>query len=430
MTCPFRISFDPIDREHGSDLERATLASVTLTVDNLVASRLEDALARTVRDGARVSILRLAIWFAENWWRLRWEPDRDPAPSSWRMSHAMAAAGGGYLWPGMYFASDGDHIRVRVRPTPDSSKEHIRYLASIDTMIPATAFESAVDDFIDSVLARIAGVGLRAEDLEATWQILQQERRDPTEARRRKLEALLGFDPEEAPEELLAALQHAESEFGADSVAEVAAASGRNAPPHLDTFRGRLTHTDDLVAIPQYPELVQYLRDLPSTLAPWRRAEQLAVQVRKAWSVGRGPVNDNAFFELLGSRRVLEWRDVPFAAALRPPGKPAGFAVSCRSRYSVGRRFELARLIADQIAATPADRLLPATAAQTGRQKFQRAFASEFLCPYQEIREELGNDFSDEAIEGVAERYLVSPLLVKTSLVKKHDLASVALRPD
>jgi Zn-dependent peptidase ImmA (M78 family) len=63
---------------------------------------------------------------------------------------------------------------------------------------------------------------------------------------------------------------------------------------------------------------------------------------------------------------------------------------------------------------------LPATGVYTQRQKFQRAFAQEFLCPFMALREFLGKDRpDDEAIEEAASHFQVSPLLIRSALVNK-----------
>src|SRR3972149_3728314 len=115
MNGQFHLNFDPLFREYGSAVERATLADLAITVDDVVVTRLEDILARSVRHGARLSTFRLACWFAASWWRLRWEPER--ATLSWKMSHQLGAVGGGYVWPDLSFASDGSTVLVRSRPT-------------------------------------------------------------------------------------------------------------------------------------------------------------------------------------------------------------------------------------------------------------------------------------------------------------------------
>jgi len=68
----------------------------------------------------------------------------------------------------------------------------------------------------------------------------------------------------------------------------------------------------------------------------------------------------------------------PFYPSLIDENATKG-AVVLRSKYETGRRFNLARLIGDRVAASPAGRLMPATRTFTYRQKLQRAFAGEFL---------------------------------------------------
>ena len=91
-----------------------------------------------------------------------------------------------------------------------------------------------------------------------------------------------------------------------------------------------------------------------------------------------------------------------------------------RSTRKTGRRFEVARLLADSLVVPTDDRLRPATGAYTYRQKMQRAFAAELLCPVQSLVGFLEEDFSEDAREEAAERFGVSPLAVTWVLVN-HD---------
>ena len=90
--------------------------------------------------------------------------------------------------------------------------------------------------------------------------------------------------------------------------------------------------------------------------------------------------------------------------------------VVLRSRRRTGRRFEAARLLADCLLVGTDDRLRPATGAATYRQKMQRAFAAELLCPVGSLLDVLADDFSDDARVGAAERFGVSPLAVMAVL--------------
>jgi hypothetical protein len=88
------------------------------------------------------------------------------------------------------------------------------------------------------------------------------------------------------------------------------------------------------------------------------------------------------------------------------------------SAYTTGRRFALARLIGDKIAGSPSGPFkLAAPRTYTYRQKLQRAFAGEFLCPFEELEKMLGGDFGDDAIQDAAQHFEVSDITVRTLLV-------------
>src|SRR5208337_4842513 len=67
-----------------------------------------------------------------------------------------------------------------------------------------------------------------------------------------------------------------------------------------------------------------------------------------------------------------------------------------RKKNRPARRFEAARFIADHLCAERRDRWLPVSDAATARQKVQRAFAAEFLCPIASLRNYLGDEFLPE----------------------------------
>ena len=62
-------------------------------------------------------------------------------------------------------------------------------------------------------------------------------------------------------------------------------------------------------------------------------------------------------------------------------------------------------------------KLFPATASYTYRQKAQRSFAAELLCPFGTIDDLLAGDYSTEAQQDIADEFKVSELTVRTSLM-------------
>src|ERR1700733_5100776 len=214
---------------HGPDEVGRTSASIQIRFGNENATRLEDVWSQSVQDVARVSAYPLAVWFASSWWRIRWEPlpsrirlaqDEGPANANWRMSHELPAAGYGFIWPQLIFASDGEAIRVICRQSPILSKEPVHYLSEFEVSVPAREFESGIDSFIDLVLRRLDT--LRETELHVLWREVLAERADAEQSAVRKLEARLGYDADEAPPHVLEQLLNLAREAGGDAADEIA----------------------------------------------------------------------------------------------------------------------------------------------------------------------------------------------------------------
>lgn len=96
---------------------------------------------------------------------------------------------------------------------------------------------------------------------------------------------------------------------------------------------------------------------------------------------------------------------------------PTSSRVVLRSAWKTLRRFELARLLADRIVAPAAGRFYAATRSNTWRQKMQRAFAAEFLSPFEAVDAMLAGDYSAEARADAAHEFQVSERTILTLLV-------------
>jgi len=151
--------------------------------------------------------------------------------------------------------------------------------------------------------------------------------------------------------------------------------------------------------------------------AAWEVGVDAACALRRREGLGDGPVSDQTLADLCAV-------DVSAFQAGKGSGdlafalddRDAGSRMVLRSRWRTGRRFEGARLLADWLLVGTDDRLRPATGAATYRQKMQRAFAAELLCPVGSLLDVLADDFSDDARVGAAERFGVSPLTVMAVL--------------
>ena len=151
----------------------------------------------------------------------------------------------------------------------------------------------------------------------------------------------------------------------------------------------------------------------------WLVGVALAHEARKCAGVGDEPLTNARLSELAGvqtrsleeNERVaeeisLEWRTGCHAR------------IALRSKWTTGRRFDLARLLADRwLPDAREDSLLPATRAFTYRQKVQRAFAAEFLAPIDALDDFLDGDVTELRQEDAAEHFHVSPLAVRSILI-------------
>ena len=164
-------------------------------------------------------------------------------------------------------------------------------------------------------------------------------------------------------------------------------------------------------------------------VVPWQRATSAAAAVRQIWALDPGPLSSDVFLDRLGISQK-QWHSCENSSAVKASaglrnGTDTDLAVFMHRKHDTGRRFDLTRLVGDHIDTLASEeRLLPSTRAKTARQKFQRAFAQELLCPYEDLQVSLDTDSPDEDdIDRVAEEYGVSTRMIESTLVNKRMLA-------
>lgn len=423
MNAPFTITCEWLPPIHGDNDEQATLAELAIDVAGLCATEVVDSFAKTVRTSVWVSAFPLAEWFAANWWRLLWEPQNDTY--SWRASHKIGNSGYGYSWPDLSFSSDWQTVLVQSKHTSRQDRDAIRYLNPFVRAIAVADFEQGVANFIEGTLARLSVIQKRQSDLAELWQEITEERHNPEVAQWRSLEASMGYDPDDAPAGLMAGLQEQVKRYGASSIQELAAAAKDQALSHIAELRDTARKSGIIVRVPGCVDLRQQLKtgDNPAD-PPWQRAARAAQLARETWNLGV-PVSTAQLVDLFGvSHKQFGEPGHPahtaLSAGFREGGHPEAFSVSWNSNRPASRRFTLARLIGDHIATPEQERLLPGTRAATHRQKFQRAFAQELLCPADALRDFLpAENPDDDDIAAAAGHFAVSPLTVQNTLVNK-----------
>lgn len=407
----------------GPPEERACFAALGIRFGHTWLSEADDRLTRRTRTAPYLSAYRLAEWLAWNWWRLRWEP-RTRA-ESWALAHRMTTIGGGYVWPNITVYSDGERIVLTAKPTRQDPAEPIRYIADAVVVLRAVEFEGAVDCFLGQVQEQLRSEEIEGTNFDKIWNFVREERGDSEASHWRKLEAMLGFDPDEADESLINQLINDAATLGQRAIMEIAADHETGTILTSQQFRD-LAHTSGTEFRPSDVAQLKPTTGLPviGQAPAWQRGAEAAKALRAQERLGDGPISNDRLAALIGAPvSVLSGRNRErvFSFAYNET-HDAGY-IALRGRKETGQRFDLARLLGDRIAGGSGNELLlPATSTYTYRQKVQRAFAAELLCPFDVLEDMLRADTAGDVIEDAAQHFNVSERTVRTLLVNHRRL--------
>ena len=399
------------------------LAEVTIKLGTHVLTRLAELEQRVTRDFFRASATQLALWFADNWWRLRWETISNPSVPSvnWRLRHELNSASGGALWPPVMIYGAGG--RVIFAPSfgqrVDFGPE--QYFDIPVGSVLGDEYEGEINRFFDIVINHCAKLSDN-EPLTKLVMQLRTEQRDPELAGWRRLEACLGFDPDQVPENVVDALVELELIAGESGVEEAAVAAPGVSAPHVLQSAIDASRSSEVVVKFELAEKIA-LSTAHRYATPWQLAEDAASELRRVIAVSGGPLLGKRFADLLSIRwealksASATARTLPYAARLKKDEQRQ--QVAMQTMRSRDRRFELARMMGDSI--WSASSTFGVTSrARTDRQKFQRAFAQSLLCPFDDLRNHVNTiDPTEEQIEHAAKYYHVHRNVVRSLLVYK-----------
>lgn len=425
MPETLEILLAPERLEEGSAEERACFGLFSIRAGESLLTEGFDSHTKGYRTGPLISGYHVAEWLVWNWWRLCSEP-RTSAPCWWR-AHQMNAIGEGYVWPNVTIFSDGVRTTLRSEKSAEPDAKPFRYFGSRPAVVPTKLFEAGLDSFVSQVQARLRDANIpKDSNLDRLWSDLIAERKDPDQTRYRRLEALLGRDPDEVEDGLIGRLIAQSKLFGAKAIEELAAHSAQDATDggaySADSLLNAVAEASGTDAVPS--DAVKFAvgtrRPRGAALPAWRVGADAAKAIRAQAGVGSAPLSNKKLAEMAGTsvRALEEPNGLPRLSFVYDTG--AGSArIVLRSNWETTRRFELARLIGDRLLYASSEPLHPATRASTYRQKEQRAFAVELLAPFDAIDEMMHADYSAERQQTVAEHFEISPMAVNRAL-KNH----------
>lgn len=374
-----------------------------------------------LQPGPLVSGYPLAEWLSWNWWRLRWETTPLRPSRQWAFAHRLPSVGGGYRWPNVEIASDGVRVRLTAAPSVEPCAGTFRYVgAPRSEAVTAASFEGALLTFLESVQRRL-GSSAPASNLHDLLDQLKQERADGGRSSFRRIEAILGNDPGEGDAPAIHRSLDETALLGQQAIVELAA-DAPGTPVGSDELSEGLNQVGfdtrpsagvrlDATTVPEW-----------GTTDAWRVGVTLARELRARDLGNEDPVSDSRLADMVGiSSRALQDIDSISDGISFEWEQGKGSRLALRSKWVGGRRFDLARLLAERLfGASTAEPLRAATRSYTYRQKAQRAFAGEFLAPIEAVDAFLAGDHSDDRQNDAAEHYRVSPYTIRTLLVNNR----------
>jgi hypothetical protein len=403
-----------------------------LSAGDISLTRNEDTWSQTIRDTVLVSAYPLAAWIASSWWRLLYEPlpPTGTRPSvGWRMAHELTAANQGFIWPRVVLASDTELIQIWSTTSNAVDNQSVRYINHLDRPFSVNLFEfeQTAKTFVESVIYRLNATGIVDTPLASLWQEVQEELSETCSSQYRRCEAELGFDPDDCPETLVEDALSLANRIGRKTFSEVAPAYNKDvseAKP-LSAIINELSEESGLEGKPEVSINHSIAQEISKV--PWQRANEVASYLRDVINIGENPVTDDKLYDLLGLQKSKyeAWNPpIRQQISIAVPIKETGFKFHPRKRHPIAKRFELARFIGDYLFyGNNGSSWLASTDLRTSRQKYQRAFAAEFLCPLSSLQAYLESDYSESAIEDAAEHFSVSSQTVE-SILENNGLIS------
>lgn len=392
--------------------------------DKIQVTEVLDTIENNLRPHINVSAHLIARWLLVNWWRLRWEPRR--TTQEWRLAHAMSSVGGGYAWPPVEFASDGEYIQIQQEAEYAPDVAGIRYVRDVALNIPAADFENAVDQLVNQVQERVwSACQHAAQDVGDLRDELERERSDPSLSKACRLQAYAGIDPGNASEAWLEESKKLSEATGGEAIHEVMALL-----PELGDLKTAWASIDNIRNSPNTIDLswvkeIQVEAESLKYGIPWEKGSRFARYLRHHLGLTtEEPLTDEILGERLGTGLPLrEPSRQLLRGGLRNGRTNGSTTVLTPTNRPENQRFYIARLIGCALFSSADEHLLPVTNAITAMQKFERAFAQELLCPWTALDEFTDtNGLDDEGIAEAAQHFKVSELLVLTTLVNKKKL--------
>lgn len=428
-----RLEWEWLDGIDAADpLDRLTWGRLKIHVADDTVTLVREG--QTERPSVYVPLYPVAAWLVRNWWSLLYEPvplagvphpgETLPVVRSWLHRHCLRTARAGIALPYFCISSDGDRVRLEWRADPRNRYGHtpVEFTNSGRAVVDRQDVAREVARFVADVLERVRGLAdERVAGLTADWRAIGAT--VAVEAEFCRGAGRSGLDPYDLatwPEGLVewfegvpvGQLDHA---YWADLLE--APDDAQVKPATADAVRRCI----DAARVGAGKPLKLHIHESTA----YAKGYALADLARKRMGLAEdSPLRDlQDASEALAKRshELRETTELPDGAVLgiagwQGPQKPLLLVRSGPGHRRSGKRFTAARgLFLALFEAAHGPRLV--TEAHTWDQRASRAFAAELLAPRAAVSDLFAEACrrygTDEAEQVVADRYEVSPLVIR-----------------
>ncbi|MEZ6113373.1 MAG: hypothetical protein R3C99_20525 [Pirellulaceae bacterium] len=415
----------------GAEL-RATWASFALFVADKTATECFDLSCRSVRDRVFIALYPLAEWFADHWWFIRAENEsvNSPRAGTFERRHNIRWAREGFVLPAVSFASLGEHLTVQWQPSdfPDAS---IRFISWGSELIPARQALESIRQFVNAVVMRLDASGITGTTLHDQWVAIASATAE--EQRFCEASARLGVDPYSVDDEFESALMDAASRVRHDLLSDFLSVA--NAPTLRAQAEEFQAATEAIAEDQDSFDPLEGLRSVAPQVQsfpnPWESGYRFAQQLRQALHVS--PWKSRSLDDLAQHLRVENLERCLINEPLPWPAIDAlvGSNIRQAPKFAIAkpradsRQYAFCRALFEHLT-LPRERFAMVNRLRTERQQMNRAFAAEFLAPWEMLQRDISaSTIGEEEVSELAAEYGVSEFVIRHQL-ENHQLAQVS----
>jgi hypothetical protein len=382
----------------------------------------------TFRRSVYGSLYPLAYWIASNWWLLNshirpsavdthywtW---RNVRSHPWLAQHNFRGAGDGMAWPDLTLVPEGAITHIVWKQDYQRNSTPVRFASDGSGLVRVDEIRTELASIVNRVLERLSEAGIPKTPLAEEWSAVAKA--DDQEQEFCRTTARMGIDPYSVDDDTADIIVNiadqlpaeiAEDFFDSADVTALAGAAdwARRAMLVSERAAARAANTlQDIYTVVSAPGLA----GATDTERPWALGYTMARRLRHELAIKDTDQFDVSPWVGIGEVTASSHGINGFASVT---GDRCGVVLGNRGLGTTAIRFGQARALG-RVVARPEQRRFVLSAARSHDERVARAFAAELLAPAEGVRltlESIGKT-DDSAIEAVAHRFRVSPLVVR-----------------